>query len=230
MKPIITDIIDVARHELKGADIPAAAKAGLLALWAKSSQGKDWLDPTFAVWEKLARDSKLLFGAYHFASGSGDGRVQADFFLAHVNPLTMLLALDWENNPDTKNGNMSLANAEAFVSRVRELTGRWPVLYSGASFLREHRIPTSSVLGHCPLWLAQYGEEPHVVPSPWLQWDLWQYSDYAFGPRDTDRFPRQTPGLGRKVDRSAFYGDADALREWWRNCGRDVGPARREVG
>ena len=221
---MITDIIDVSRNELQGADVAAAARAGLLALWAKTSQGRDWLDPTFAEWEKAARENSLLFGAYHFASGSSDGRQQADFFLAHVNPLTTLLALDWENNPDTKNGNMSLANAELFVSRVREMTGRWPVLYSGRSFLDEHAIARSSVLGHCPLWLAQYGEEPKHIPSPWDAFDLWQYSDVANGPHDQVRFPRETPGLGRKVDRSAFFGDAAALREWWRNCGRERGP------
>lgn len=215
--PIVTDIIDVARGEV-GGNVAAAAAQGLAALWAKTSQGKDWLDPSCAAFLDAARDAHVLRGEYHFGSNSSDGAVQADWFLAHARR-DSLFALDWENNPDTKNGTMSLANAEAFVARVFERTRRWPVLYSGASFLREHAIPSTSVLGHCPLWLAQYGEEPLYVPSPWSAWDLWQYTDVAAGPHDTERFPRHTPGLGRLVDRSVFRGTPEKFAAWWAVAG-----------
>jgi lysozyme len=115
---------------------------------------------------------------------------------------------------------MTLAQAEEFVSRIHEVTGRWPVLYSGRSFLDEHNIPSTSVLGHCPLWLAQYGEEPLHVPSPWAAWSLWQYTDVADGPHDQVAYPRHTPGFGVLVDRSAFRGTLDELKSWWANAGR----------
>lgn len=215
--PVVTDIIDVARGEA-GGDVAAAAAQGLAALWAKTSQGKDWLDPSCGPFLDAARDVHVLRGEYHFGSRSSVGAVQGDWFLDHAGR-DSLLALDWEPNPDTKNGTMTLTDAEAFVARVFERTRRWPVLYSGASFLREQAIPSTSVLGHCPLWIAQYGEEPLHVPSPWLAWSLWQYTDVAAGPHDTERFPRHTPGLGRLVDRSIFRGTREQLAAWWAVAG-----------
>lgn len=217
---VFTNIIDVARGE-KPANIANAAKQGLGAVWAKASQGKDWTDPTFTLFMQEAKDARVLRGAYHFASGSSDGRQQADWFLSHIGPGMgdVLLALDWEHNPDTANGDMTLEDAEAFVSRIHELTGRWPVLYSGLDFLLTHHIPTTSVLRNCPLWLACYGPEPMHVPAPWTVWDLWQYTDWKSGPNDKVTYPRDTPGLGVRVDRSAFRGDLAGLRTWWSACG-----------
>jgi lysozyme len=217
---VITGIVDVAHGEA-GGDVAAAASHGLAALWAKVSQGKDWLDPSYARFRDAARAAGILFGDYHFASGSSPGAQQAEWFLAHADPAA-LHALDWEHNPDTRDGDMTLADAEAFVTHVFARTGRWPVLYSGASFLRERAIPSSSVLGHCPLWIAQYGERPMHIPSPWSAFDLWQYTDVADGPTDRVMYPRHTPGLGVKVDRSCFRGSFDELCTWWSTAGRTV--------
>jgi lysozyme len=221
----ITDLIDVAHWEL-GGNVEAAAAHGLVALWAKSTQGVGYVDPSYEGWRKDSRDAGILFGSYAFGTNQHSGTEQADYFLAHSDRAS-LLCLDWENNPNAPKQTMDLAHAEEFVARVHEITGRWPVLYSGRSFLDERRIPSSSVLGHCPLWLAQYGEEPKHTPKPWAVWDLWQYTNSAAGPHDETRYPRRTPGFGIRCDRSVWRGDLASLREWWANCGRERGPACR---
>lgn len=214
---ITTDIIDVAHWEI-GANIAEAARQGLKALWAKTGQGVDAPDPSFAAFRDAARVAGILFGDYHFGTSVHSGVDQANDYIKRFDP-SALHALDWETDPN-HGTTMTLAQAEDFVTRVHEVTGRWPVLYSGLSFLFEHKIPATSPLGHCPLWLACYGEEPKHIPSPWARWDLWQYTDFHDGPHDAVTYPRITQGLGRKVDRSAFRGDADALKAWWQTAGR----------
>lgn len=77
----------------------------------------------------------LFWGAYHFGV-RGNPKGQADHFLSVVNPgSTDLLVLDFEPNP--REGTIALGEAETFVTRVQEQTGRFPVLYSGQAFLRE---------------------------------------------------------------------------------------------
>ena len=215
--PLCTGILDV--HHADGAVDAAAMKAGgITALIHKATQGKDWRDPAFVATVTRARDAGLLVGAYHFASGSSGGAQQADYFLSVAGP-DVLLALDWESNPNATSGDMTPDNARRFVERVREVTGRWPLFYSGASRLRSLNLHAGDVLGNCPLWIAQYGEAPKAVPAAWPAWSLWQYSDVGYGPADRRMYPRDTPGV-RVADRSCFRGTAAELAAWWQTCGR----------
>lgn len=220
---IETRIVDTHHHD--AFDLTRALPAGLQAVFLKATEGRDWKDPLFAQRFADAKNAGVLVGAYHFASGSAPGATQADFFIARVREVAgcamgdVLLVLDWEKN-DGKAGDMSVANAEQFVTRVRDVTGRWPVLYSFTSYLQSKLPGRSAVLARCPLWQAQYGERPSAPASPtWDRIALWQYTNGGAGPRDTARFPRSFPGFGG-CDRSAFDGDASALRAWWQSAGR----------
>jgi hypothetical protein len=137
-------------------ELAAAKAAGMKALLHKATQGKDWRDPKFASAMAAAQDLGLLRGAYHFASNSADGAVQADWFMERVALAVgtvandVLLALDWENNPDTTSGVMSVENARRFVERVHTVTGRWPLVYSFTHFLNgvpdcRHKPPADTV-------------------------------------------------------------------------------------
>lgn len=228
--PLVTGIVDVHHSDPDG-DYPRAMReGGLVALLHKLTQGKDWTDKEFAAAMARAKTAGLLRGAYHFGSNSSSGAQQAEFFVATLRRLVpepddVLCALDFEHNPDPRGGDMTVENARAFVVRVSELTGRWPLFYTGASRLHGLRLAAGDVLGNCPLWLAQYGEPPRTVPPCWHPapdggpgYSLWQYTDYADGPRDQAKYPRAMPGFG-KVDRSVFRGTVDELRTWWRTAG-----------
>jgi lysozyme len=223
----VNTIVDL-HHADALRDLDAAVReGGMVALIHKVSQGKDWKDPLFEARAKAALDAGLLLGGYHFGSNSSHGAQQADYFLERlslalgtVTSDEVLLVLDWETNPDKKSGDMSVANARAFVERVHEVTGRWPVFYSYTHYLRARLPGCDPVLSKCPLWQAQYGERPAKPASPtWERLALWQYTNGGAGPRDQTRYPRSMPGLGG-CDRSAFVGTVEQLRAWWMTAGR----------
>jgi lysozyme len=229
-----TGIIDVAHWETASIPKLAAAKdAGLVAVIAKCTQGKDARDKAYGKFRDECKRLGLLFGSYHFGSGTSDGTQQADWYLRHADP-DSLHAMDWEwqINVD-RNGkkfpDMSVAQAEAFVSRVHEKTGRWPLVYTSRSFLTKSLRPSeSSILANCPLWVCWYlNSKPALPLAPWKTWDLWQYTNGKHAMAKPPG-PIATPALGG-VDRNAFAGDEPALREWWANCGRARGPACRHA-
>ncbi len=226
--PLCTGIVDL--HYDDGAyDLEAFRAGGGVALIHKATEGEDFRDKGFARAMDRCKVSSVCRGAYHFGSASAPGAVQADFFLSTVAPFDgVLLALDLEHNPGSA-GTMATSEAAAFVGRVHAQTDRWPVLYAGASDLRNRvakaPVDVREVLAHCPLWLAQYGEPPTAkgVPALWPDagWSLWQYSSSLDnGPRDQQRYPRGVPGFARKSqDRSCFRGSVDELAVWWKTAG-----------
>lgn len=105
-----------------------------------------------------------FLGSYHFAS-KGSGVKQADFFLSVVQPgENELLVLDYER---TMNGGlMTIAEAEKFVKRIKDETGRWPGLYSGNDIKEQLGNNTKTILKNCWLWIAQYGPSQHAFRPP----------------------------------------------------------------
>jgi lysozyme len=198
-------IIDLSHHNGK-VDLALAAGDGIMGVIHKATQGLSFVDPEYLKNRDNALDAGLLWGAYHFGTGS-DGVAQADFFLKTVRPdERTLLVLDLENNP--QGPSMDLEEARAFVTHVAERTGRFPGLYSGhyiKGLLGTNKDP---VLAQCWFWLAQYGPTP-VVPHNWERWTLWQYTDGAMG---SD--PHTVEGVGR-CDRDKFNGDETGLRALW---------------
>lgn len=174
--------------------------SGILGYIHKASEGLTFTDPAYAARRARALTvNGLLVGSYHFAR-KGDGAVQAHYYLSKATPgPNELLCLDWED------AAVPQACAEHFVSHVFEATGKWPVLYSGQSFLGDHfNNSPASPLANCALWVARYGPDEPVVPMPWSSWDMWQYSESA-----------TVPGVSNKCDCSHWNGAEADLRGWW---------------
>ncbi|WP_372784725.1 glycoside hydrolase family 25 protein [Phenylobacterium sp.] len=204
--PTITNaVIDLSHHN-NAVDFQAAAGSGLAGVFHKATQGTTGVDPAYLVRRPQAQAEGLLWGAYHFGTGS-DGVKQAEFFLKTVgDPKDLLLVLDFEGNPTGP--SMSLEEARAFVTHVQAQTGRWPGLYSGHYLKELLQSASDPVLARCWLWLAQYGPTA-VVPANWASWTFWQYTDGAIGPA-----PRSVPGVGT-CDRDKFNGAKPALKTFW---------------
>jgi lysozyme len=201
----IDTVMDLSHHN-STVDLQAAKGDGILGVIQKATQDLTFRDPTYAQHHQQANDAGLLWGAYHFGTGS-DGVSQAEYFLNFVQPAPGdLLVLDFENN--LQGPTMTLEEARAFVTHINQVTGRWPGLYGGS--LLKQLLGTSSdpVLANCWFWLAQYGPTP-VVPVNWATWTMWQYTDGAQGPD-----PHQVAGIGR-CDRDKFSGDAAGLAAFW---------------
>lgn len=203
--PLLNAVVDLSHHNTV-TSFAAARAAGVLGVIHKATEGTDFVDAVYNERHAQATAADLLWGAYHFAH-RGDVARQVSHFL-DVAGTADLLVLDFE--PNARTGTMTVEEAEAFVSEVKQRTGRFPVLYSGQSFLREQLgNRTDTVLARCPLWLARYSTLPPDLPKAFKTFVLWQYTDGSAGPQ-----PHQAPGIGR-CDRDKFNGDEPTLRAFW---------------
>lgn len=203
---VINVVIDISHHN-GNIDFAAAKRDGIVGVIQKATQGQSGVDPTYETNRDKALREGLLWGAYHFGTGS-DGLKQAENFLAVVgrDAKKTLMVLDFE--PNLTGPSMTLEEARAFVTHIKEETGRVPGLYSGHYIKQLLGTNKDPILAQCWFWLAQYGPTP-VVPANWPTWTLWQYTDGAIGPQ-----PHTVQGVGR-CDRDKFNGDEAKLRSFW---------------
>ena len=240
-RPWLTGIIDLSHWEADmglhdkrpgphAANIAGAVHANrgdahdLVMVFAKTCQGVDSPDPSFAYFRDATRAAGLLFGDYTFLTGKESGERQARDYMARWDPGAEVHVLDVEVNPNDRTSTVTHEHVAECAVTIHDATGVWPLFYTYPSFPGHLRIPDNSPVLNCPLWLATYSERPTKAPRPFRGIELWQYTNAAHGPRDVQRYPRVTPGLGRKVDRSCFDGDLATLKAWLRGAGRDRGP------
>src|SRR5262245_66441024 len=87
-------VIDVSHHN-GHPDLGKARADGIRGVIQKATQGRTFVDPTYARNHEAAADVGLYWGAYHFGTG-GDGVKQAAHFLEIVAPgKADLLVLDF---------------------------------------------------------------------------------------------------------------------------------------
>lgn len=203
---MINAVIDISHHNGSSLNFKKAKADGIVGVIHKATQGQSNVDPMYRTNRRKAADAGLLWGAYHFATGSG-GIGQADNFLKAVeDPTGVLMVLDFEPNPTGP--SMSLQEAHTFVTRIHDETGKWPGFYSGHYIKQLLGSNPDPVLANCWLWLAQYGPVA-VVPPAWPYWTMWQYTDGAIGPE-----PHRVSGIGH-CDRDKFNGSEAQLRQLW---------------
>lgn len=193
-------VIDLSHYNTvtSFADVKSGGVVGVIH---KATQGTNWTDSTYASRKQQAEAAGLWWGAYHFGTNT-DGTAQAQYFLSLVNPgPNDLLALDFEENPSSQ---MTIAQAEQFVTEVFNQTGRYPGFYSDALAGNLLGSSTDSVLANCWFWRAQYGASSPSVPPTWPTWTMWQYTNS--GPVN---------GISAPCDRDTFNGDIDGLSRLW---------------
>nr|BAN20106.1 unknown secreted protein [Riptortus pedestris] len=184
-----------------------AQEDGIVGVIHKATQGEDYIDPTYQKRREQAEKLGLLWGAYHFGSGSNLGQVQADHFLRTVgNHTNVLLVLDLEPNGSN---TMSIEQAGDFVLRVLEVTGRYPLIYGSPYFLSSY-TGKLDVLRECKLWIAHYTDNASpILPNGSNSWLFWQYTDGGRGGT-----PRLVKGIG-PCDRDRFNGEEEDLINKW---------------
>jgi len=182
--------------------------AGYTFAFVKASESTNYTNPYFASDRSYARQAGLDVGAYHFArpsSAVGAAAAEARYFVSvtgagHVaGDLPPVLDLEMS-------GNLAPAAliswASTWLSTVRALTGRTPMIYTYPSFYTVNLARTKA-LGAYPLWIANYttaSAPSSVYTSGWAAWTIWQWS--ATG---------RVPGIGSEVDLNRFNGTQAAL-------------------
>jgi lysozyme len=209
-------VIDLSHHNTLS-DLRPAWDAGVRGVIHKATEGSSFTDDMIGARATLAKSAGMLFGAYHFLR-AGDMNQQAEFFVEYTlaetegiyPPEEVLFAADHEDH------GVSLASLKTFLSKVRQLTGKVPIIYSG-NVLKEQLQLADDEIGDYPLWLAQYSSTP-VLPAGFSKYFLWQYTDGNAGPS-----PKSVPGVNPPVDCNDYQGDDAQLANEWINSGFVVG-------
>lgn len=211
MTTIIPRIADLSHYEDVQDKFAGAVKFGLWGVINKVTEGVGSHDASFGWRRQPIADAGLLPGAYHFAR---PGRLsqQADWFSQNIgDPAGLLLALDWEVP------GIPLADVKVFLSRMYQLTGRWPWLYTYSSFLSENFTKADIAdpfWKPIKLWGADYNSNPKWLPGLWSEPSIWQFTGDGNGPA-----PHNIDGIvihgDKGIDINHFAGTRDELTAQW---------------
>ncbi|VWD46805.1 Lysozyme M1 [Burkholderia contaminans] len=207
--------------------------------YLKATQGVTGTDGFYLKYRTAARnlpaEHKIYVGAYHFLSADGSGEAQAAHFLKLVGeqlseddlPPTVDLEWDVRIGKDHKvikgkdgrpydfwtplSGDEILRRVSAWLSLVRDKTGRRPFVYTNKVWW-EQRIGSEekiAALAGYGVWIADYSKSGRATEKPSVpnsaEWTLWQ-----FGTNGT--FKNGGVGQGRTVDTNVFNGSIDDFR------------------
>lgn len=149
----------------------------------KSTEGTHYINEFFDTQWAGAKSAGILRGSYHYLRAAVDGAQQADFFLSKVNvqdgDLPPVLDLEEGYNEDASNFQW-VDNTQKWLERIESKTGRKPIVYSRAFFLKDH-LNAPLWARDYPTWMAQYFDNNSdsgqpMQPAGWGDWIFWQYS------------------------------------------------------
>lgn len=222
----------MSHYDLMRPDFVGMANEGIVGVIHEATYPRLERDARYYERQRAALGAGLLWGAYHYGDGTNP-ITQADHFLNTIESARpsiraddpekrrpgVLLVLDFEKNGHYPGGTMTVAQAVAFVERIKERIGKYPGLYCSEYRLRQVLAGATSAqrraLTNCWLWIANY----HAVPrdtGPWGSWHLWQYTgDGKCDLRPRSMYPKSVANV-RKAERNFFRGDNVALQAFWR--------------
>jgi GH25 family lysozyme M1 (1,4-beta-N-acetylmuramidase) len=176
----------------------------------------DRADRKYAERRDEARKRGYKWGAYHFGK-PGDPIKQADFFLDTVKPgKDDLIALDLEST-DAK--DMSLDEARVFIKRIREKTGRYPLIYANNEVAQaiSRQYGADDVFAQTHLWYARFKRSvTDFLQGTWKTYTLWQFSsEQNCSPAKRSACLYTVPGTEYDMDIDVYNGTIEELRSRW---------------
>ncbi len=199
--------LDISHYEGRGFPFAQLRQMNVSFVYLKATQGTHFADKTFGPnWLALASlpaEKAVPRGAYHFLSADPkqSGLEQANRFIAYIklhgglrsNDLPPALDLEWDRACGECDDRWTAGNRTAsdiikaatdFAKRVKELTGRIPLLYTNKSFLSDHGILSEEQIGlltaDCKVWIFDLSESDRILEIPNakknLHHILWQFT------------------------------------------------------
>jgi GH25 family lysozyme M1 (1,4-beta-N-acetylmuramidase) len=177
----------------------------------------DRVDKKYAERKIEAKRRGYKWGAYHYGK-PGDPIKQADFFLETVRPeKDDLLALDLESTDFDK--HMSFDEARAFISRIKEKTGRYPIVYANNLVVKaiNEQSNEDDVLANTHLWYARFKSTVSDFPKGvWDTYAFWQFSsEINCHPENRPACLYTAPGTAYDMDVDVFNGTIEQLKQRW---------------
>jgi lysozyme len=176
----------------------------------------DRADRKYAERRDEAKKRGYKWGAYHFGR-PGDPIKQADFFLETVKPgKDDLIALDLEST-DAK--DMSLDEARAFIKRIHEKTGRYPLIYANNDVTKavSEQYGADDVFAKTHLWYARFKRNVTDFPQgTWKTYTIWQFSsEQNCSPANRSACLYTVPGTEYDMDVDVYNGTIEELKSKW---------------
>ncbi|MDI2027971.1 lysozyme [Saccharopolyspora sp. TS4A08] len=189
---------DVSGHQPQ-VDWGRAWADGARFAYVKATEGTGFRSDSFAGQVQGAAAVGMVRGAYHFAlPDRSTGAAQAHFFVDNGGgwaPGTGTLpgVLDIEHNPygDTCFGLDPVAMSHwiaDFSSTYLARTGRFPMIYTTASWWNQCTGGNPDFAVNNPLWIARYAPEIGPLPAGWWYHTIWQHGDVGPMPGGQDAF------------------------------------------
>jgi len=177
----------------------------------------DRADRKYAERRIEAKKRGYKWGAYHFGK-PGDPIKQADFFLDIVRPdKDDLIALDLESEDATK--HMSFDDARVFIKRIKEKTGRYPLIYANNEVTKaiSAQYGVDDVFAKTHLWYARFKRSVTDFPQGiWKTYTVWQFSsEQNCTHRNRPACLYTVPGTEYDMDVDVFNGTVEELRSRW---------------
>lgn len=197
--------IDISKHQ--GVNDFVKMKANATFVFVKATESWGYTDPKFyANWTGLIGHNR---GAYSYVWLSDDPLRQAN----HLIDIVTQAGVDWQYDRlvlDLEKSGHGLSKAEVsrrvlvMMERIKEVTGRYPILYSRAYWVKDNMLITDPRLINADWWLAYYRTAlpyplytPEMPPPPLLPVGV---SKWLFH-QTCDR------GKGREVGVGSYYVD-----------------------
>ena len=149
--------IDVSKWQ--GINNFAKIKANTSFVLVKATESWGYTDPKFrANWQGLAGHNRV---AYSYVWLSDDPLRQAN----HLIDTVTQAGVDWRYDRlalDLEKSGHGLSKAEVarrviiMMERIREVTGRYPILYSRANWVDSNMLVTDPRIANADWWLAHY--------------------------------------------------------------------------
>jgi GH25 family lysozyme M1 (1,4-beta-N-acetylmuramidase) len=172
-------------HWQDAIDWTQVAASGRRFVFAKATEGRNFVDPMYSTYRAGATASGLAFGAYHFArpdASAGDAVLEADHFVdvAQLGSGDLLPVLDIEKDGGLDPADLT-AWALAWLGEVRARLGVRPMVYTSPNgWANRFADTTTTADAGYPLWIAHWGVATPTLPANgWSGrgWVVWQHTD-----------------------------------------------------
>ena len=177
----------------------------------------DRADRKYAERRDEAKKRGYKWGAYHFGK-PGDPIKQADFFLSTAKPaVDELVALDLESVDATK--HMSFDEARTFIKRIKEKTGRYPLIYANNEVTKaiSDQYGADDIFAKTHLWYARFRKSVIDFPAgTWKTYTVWQFSsEQNCSAANRGACLYTVPGTEYDMDVDVYHGTIEELRSKW---------------
>lgn len=202
-------VIDLSHHNPEP-DWAAIRRAGVVGVIHKATEGKTYVDDTFADRRDRAQGNGVPFLSYHFLK-AGSIEAQMRHYLDVVSPVPgERVCIDHEDK----------ATLSELVQAVNYLQAQplnlQVTIYSGHLIKEQLGSTKNAVLATTSLWIAQYtsAASPSWPKATWPSWSLWQWTD-----------KEAVPGISAPVDGNRWNGSAENLTKWLAPAGSAPAPS-----